>query len=116
MVIKCIGRFHANKSLVPVVRNVGHLSAGICSRVPNGGHFTARFFYPNPAAKSIVTNQHLHSPTAPFGFSYHPAYVQVYTENVWGKAISRVVTEKWSDEQAVDEAVTRIQTIFRAWK
>jgi multiple sugar transport system substrate-binding protein len=42
--------------------------------------------------------------------------VQVYTENVWGKAISRVVAEKWSNEQAVDEAVTRIQTIFKAWK
>jgi len=64
----------------------------------------------------IVTEQHLKSQTQPFGFSYHPAYVQVYTENVWGKAISRVVTEKWSDEQAVDEAVNRIQTIIKAWK
>ena len=64
----------------------------------------------------IVTDQHLNSETVPFGFAYHPAYVQVYTENVWGKAISRVVTEKWSDEQAVDEAVNRIQTIMRAWK
>ena len=42
--------------------------------------------------------------------------VQVYTENVWGKAISRVVTEKWSNEQAVDEAVTRIEQIFKNWK
>jgi len=32
-----------------------------------------------------------------------------------GKAISRC-HEKWSDEQAVDEAVNRIQTIMRAWK
>jgi len=27
-----------------------------------------------------------------------------------------VVTEKWSNEQAVDEAVNRIQTIFTSWK
>jgi len=52
----------------------------------------------------------------PLAFSYHPAYSQVYIESVWGKAISRVVTERWSNEQAVDEAVTRIQTIFNSWK
>ena len=65
---------------------------------------------------SLATQQHTKYPTRPFYFSYHPAYVQVYTENVWGKAISRVVSEKWSNEQAVDEAVTRIEQIFKNWK
>jgi multiple sugar transport system substrate-binding protein len=64
----------------------------------------------------VVTNQFLKHETRPFNYSYHPAYSQVYTENVWGKAISRVVTEKWSNEQAVDEAVNRIQSIFKSWK
>jgi multiple sugar transport system substrate-binding protein len=64
----------------------------------------------------VATDQHLNYPTRPFYYSYHPAYSQVYTENVWGKAISRVVTEKWSNEQAVDEAVNRIQAIFNSWK
>jgi multiple sugar transport system substrate-binding protein len=64
----------------------------------------------------LATEQHTKYPTLPFGFSYHPAYVQMYTENVWGKAISRVVTEKWSNEQAVDGAVTRIETIFKNWR
>ena len=54
--------------------------------------------------------------TRPFYYSYNPAYSQVYTENVWGKAISRVAADKWSNEQAVDEAVTRIETIFKNWK
>jgi len=64
----------------------------------------------------VATDQHLNYTTRPFYYSYHPAYSQVYTENVWGKAISRVVTEKWSNEQAVDEAVTRIDTIIKGWK
>jgi multiple sugar transport system substrate-binding protein len=64
----------------------------------------------------VVTNQFLKHETRPFYYSNHPAYSQVYTENVWGKAISRVVTEKWSNEQAVDEAVNRIQTIVNTWK
>lgn len=64
----------------------------------------------------VVTNQFLKHETRPFNYSFHPAYSQVYTENVWGKAISRVVAEKWSNEQAVDEAVNRIQTIVNNWK
>jgi len=64
----------------------------------------------------VVTDQFMKNETRPFYFSYHPAYVQVYTENVWGKAISRVVAEKWSNEQAVDEAVRRIEQIFKGWK
>ena len=64
----------------------------------------------------LATQQHTKYPIVPFAFSYHPAVSQVFTENVWGKAISRVVTEKWSNEQAVDEAVNRIQAIFNAWK
>ena len=75
------------------------------------------FFHdPKDPHVPVATEQHLKYPTRPFYYSYHPAYSQVYTENVWGKAISRVVAEKWSNEQAVDEAVTRIQTIFNSWK
>jgi multiple sugar transport system substrate-binding protein len=64
----------------------------------------------------VATDQHLNHETRPFYYSYHPAYSQVYTENVWGKAISRVVTEKWNNEKAADEAISRIQTIFTSWK
>ncbi|NWF92099.1 MAG: carbohydrate ABC transporter substrate-binding protein [Syntrophaceae bacterium] len=64
----------------------------------------------------VVTDQFLKNPTRAFYYSHHPAYSQVYTENVWGKAISRVVTEKWTNEKAADEAISRIQTIFAGWK
>jgi multiple sugar transport system substrate-binding protein len=37
---------------------------------------------------------------------------QAYEENVWGKAIHRVVADGISPEQAVDEAITRIKQIL----
>ena len=75
-------------------------------------------FFHNPADPHIpvVTAGLTKHETRPFYYSFHPAYSQVYIENVWGKAISRVVTDKWSHEQAVDEAVNRIKTIFDGWK
>ena len=36
----------------------------------------------------------------------------IWNENVWGKAVHRVVTEGISPEQAVDEAITRIKQIL----
>jgi multiple sugar transport system substrate-binding protein len=36
----------------------------------------------------------------------------VEQENVWGKAIQRIVTEGISPEQAVDDAITRIKQIL----
>jgi multiple sugar transport system substrate-binding protein len=74
------------------------------------------FHNPKDPHVPVATDQHLNKPTRPFYYSYHPAYSQVYTENVWGKAISRVVTEKWTNEKAADEAIGRIQTIITGWK
>jgi multiple sugar transport system substrate-binding protein len=37
---------------------------------------------------------------------------QAYEENVWGKAIHRVVADGISPEQAVDGAITRIKQIL----
>jgi multiple sugar transport system substrate-binding protein len=36
----------------------------------------------------------------------------IYTENVWGQAVHRVVTDGISPEQAVDEAIARIKQIL----
>lgn len=54
--------------------------------------------------------------TRPFPSVYHPAYSVVTQENVWGKAINRIVTETISTEQAADEAIARINEIFTEWK
>jgi multiple sugar transport system substrate-binding protein len=37
---------------------------------------------------------------------------RIWQENVWGKAVHRVVTEGISSEQAVDEAIARIKEIL----
>ncbi len=76
-----------------------------------------RFFNdPRDPHVSVATEEHTKYPIQPFPFGYHPAYGQVYSENVWGKAILRVITQRWSSELAADEAVNRIETIFRNWK
>lgn len=77
----------------------------------------APFFHdPKDPHVPVATEQHLKRETRAFYYSYHPAYSQVYTENVWGKAMSRVITENWTNEKAADEAIGRIQTIFASWK
>ena len=37
---------------------------------------------------------------------------RIWHENVWGKAVHRLVTEGISPEQAVDEAIARIKQIL----
>jgi ABC-type glycerol-3-phosphate transport system substrate-binding protein len=39
-------------------------------------------------------------------------YIRIDQEQVWAKAIHRVVTENISPEQAVDEAIARIKQIL----
>ena len=46
----------------------------------------------------------------------NPAYTQVQLENIWGKAIERVVVDGLSPEQATDEAIEHIQEIFAEWE
>jgi multiple sugar transport system substrate-binding protein len=46
----------------------------------------------------------------------HPAYSQVYDENVWGKAIARVAVDRWTVDKAADEAIQRVKVIFATYK
>ncbi len=46
----------------------------------------------------------------------HPAYSQVYDENIWGKAMARIAIEKWSADKAADEAIARLKSIFAGYK
>ncbi|NET56069.1 MAG: carbohydrate ABC transporter substrate-binding protein [Symploca sp. SIO2E6] len=43
------------------------------------------------------------------------AYSLVQSENVWGKAIERVIIDGLSPEEAADEAINRIEEIFADW-
>ncbi len=46
----------------------------------------------------------------------NPAYSIVLKENVWGKALKRIVVDGISPEQAADEVIERIQQIFAEWE
>lgn len=63
------------------------------------------------AAKILRLDQ-----TRPFPSVYHPAYSVVTQENVWGKAINRIVVDNISLEQAADEAIAEINRIFEQWE
>jgi multiple sugar transport system substrate-binding protein len=49
------------------------------------------------------------------GKTLNPAYSDVITKNIWGKAIEAAATGTLSTEKAVDGAITEIRTIFDEW-
>ncbi|MEH2052454.1 hypothetical protein [Nostoc sp.] len=54
--------------------------------------------------------------TRPFYFVQNPAYSLVLKDNVWGKALNRIIVEQISPELATDEAIARIKQIFDQWQ
>src|SRR5438093_666205 len=46
----------------------------------------------------------------------HPAFSQVYDENVWGKAMARIAIDKWTADKAADEGIERVKAIFTHFK
>ena len=51
-----------------------------------------------------------------FQISQNPAYSQVLDENIWGKALNKIIVENISPEQAADESIKKIKQIFEDWK
>ena len=49
--------------------------------------------------------------TVPFQFVYNYNFTTVNAENVWAKAVNRVVQDKVAPDQAVDEMIARIKQI-----
>ncbi|MEM9539393.1 MAG: ABC transporter substrate-binding protein [Cyanobacteria bacterium P01_E01_bin.42] len=77
---------------------------------------TAEPFWNDPADPhiSIVARQLQAEKTRPSYQSLNPAYAGVQAENIWGRAIERVISGL-SPEAAVDEAIARIEEIFAEW-
>jgi multiple sugar transport system substrate-binding protein len=46
----------------------------------------------------------------------HPALSQVYDEFAYAKAISRIITDKWTADKAADEMIERMKAIFAQYK
>ena len=45
-----------------------------------------------------------------------PAYSVVLKENIWGQSLEKIVLDGLTPEQAADEAIARIKSIFAEWK
>lgn len=75
-------------------------------------------FWTNPAdphistaARPLLERQIRLSNTA-----LNPAYSQVLQEGIWGQALNRIAVDKITPEQAADEAIARIEEIFKNWQ
>ncbi|MEH2302012.1 hypothetical protein [Nostoc sp.] len=75
-------------------------------------------FWTNPADPHISTAAKtlIEGSTRPFYIVQNPAYSLVLKDNVWGKALNRIVVEQISPEQAADQAIARIKQIFDQWQ
>jgi multiple sugar transport system substrate-binding protein len=70
----------------------------------------SRPFWTEDPHRKIVHNQ-FSAGTVPFEFTKNYKFTILNNENVWAKAVNRVVTDKWTPEKAVDEMIARIKQI-----
>ncbi len=73
----------------------------------------ASAFWKNDPHRLIVHNQ-FQAGTTPFEFTKNHRFTQLNMENVWAKAMNRVLSEKWPVDRAVDEMIARIKTVANA--
>ncbi len=67
-------------------------------------------FWTSDPHRLIVHNQ-FQAGTRPFEFTKNFRFTQLNMENVWAKAMNRILSEKWTTERAVDEMIARIKTV-----
>ncbi len=61
---------------------------------------------------SVASQQFTKYQTRLFHNSINPAYSQVHSQNIWGKAMREVLIEGLSPTEATDQAINRIKEIF----
>jgi multiple sugar transport system substrate-binding protein len=67
-------------------------------------------FWKNDPHRLAVYNQFM-AGTTPFEFTKNFKFTVLNNENVWGKAMNRVLNEKVPVDKAVDEMIARIKTV-----
>jgi len=70
----------------------------------------ARPFWTEDPHRKIVHAQ-FSAGTVPFEFTRNWKFTILNNENVWAKAVNRVVVDKWTPEKAVDEMIARIKQV-----
>jgi multiple sugar transport system substrate-binding protein len=67
-------------------------------------------FWQNDPHRLAVFNQ-FKAGTTPFEMTKNYKFTTLNNENVWAKAMNRVLSEKWPVDRAVDEMIARIKTV-----
>jgi multiple sugar transport system substrate-binding protein len=70
---------------------------------------TSTFWQADPHRKTVQAQ--FNAGTTPFEFTKNYKFTVLNNENVWAKAMSRVVNDGWTPEKAVDEMIARIKTV-----
>jgi len=93
-----------DENLTPYVEG----SLGRWFPVTKGGQASA--FWKNDPHRLAVYNQYM-SGTTTFEFTKNYKFTILNNENVWGKAMNRVINEKVPVDKAVDEMIARIKAV-----
>ncbi|MCC6867675.1 MAG: carbohydrate ABC transporter substrate-binding protein [Burkholderiales bacterium] len=71
---------------------------------------TKSAFWQGDPHRKAVYNQFM-AGTVPFEFVYNWRFTILNNENVWAKAMNRVVNDKWTPEKATEEMIARIKQV-----
>lgn len=63
--------------------------------------------------RSVEYRQYTERNVIPFQQVYNHRYAAVQAENLWGKALGRIVLDGWSAEKAVDELFKRMKEVMK---
>ena len=92
-------------NLIPYVEG----SLGRWYPVTKSGAARLSFWLADPHRASV--QRQFVAGTSPFEFTKNYKFTTLNNENVWAKAMNRVVTDKWPVEKAVDEMIARIKEV-----
>ncbi len=67
-------------------------------------------FWKGDPHRLAVYNQFM-AGTTPFEFTKNYKFTVLNNENVWAKAMNRILSEKWAVDRATDEMIARIKTV-----
>lgn len=71
---------------------------------------------PKDPHRQVAVDTGLVKPTIPWWMNYNPAYSAVLSEQIWSQAEANITQKNMTPEQAMEEAVGRIKTIFERFQ
>ena len=71
---------------------------------------------PKDPHRPVAVETGLIKPTIPWWMNYNPAYSAVMAEQIWSQAEANITQKNMTPEQAMEEAVGRIKTIFERFQ